>query len=399
MSSTKCYFLELPIELRLHIYEYALDDTSSVTIATGRIEGADNVSVFLPRRGIPNIPGIPNDQFPIVRSKYDAALLSLDNPPTVPRPSLPQYNGRRRKRTQQPIPASLEYPGALALLLLNHQIKHEMEAHILRRTTRKGKNVRKDRTSQKSNCRIQGGVAIYATYPYGVLVLKHMYPALLKQAKSVHISGYYVSQEESPYTISRGYAFSSRTPNASFDSGYGSTASSPTSSFEGTSSDSSTQRRTRPVSENRRILRSSRASAAAAHHHTRARSAENEIFPQHSVSTVEAANQALRELVRQILSPEPALLLEKFQMRVLYPTEAGYSHVWSDDYSPIAEGIKNICGGNIELQAYRGRGGSGVNMVAKPMPESRMVSSIWRSLDDDAVNAFVIDSEWADAKD
>jgi hypothetical protein len=106
----------------------------------------------------------------------------------------------------------------------------------------------------------------------------------------------------------------------------------------------------------------------------------------------------LGTLVRQILPPTPAPLFRKLEMRIFYPDESTYSSVWGDERSPIVEALRNICGGNIDMEVWRGRRGSGVLLVARPNPTSRIISTIWRRLGDsrEESEGFVVGGMWPD---
>merc|ERR1711981_474340 len=202
--------LKIPLELRLQIYDYALSD---VTIAVAEQERNISDSVNGDEDG--HIEGIPSKYVPVVKNEYDPELVMVGPPATVPYRSvlepysLPQltsasslagvsmdsgyasagssmYSIATASSTSLPVSGpSFASPHIQpitnnSLLLINKQTRHEMLVHLQSRTCKQ--------------------TTLYATYPYGLLVLRHHYPALLKHSKHIVITGQYTSPDPAPST-------------------------------------------------------------------------------------------------------------------------------------------------------------------------------------------------------
>ena len=343
MSSSRSFFLELPTELRLQIYDFALSDSDAITITSAAVAGDDPTEKdYIPRT---SIPGLPPNHIPLIRSHYDPSLLSTTNSITVPID--PVEDGIPRSAHHQK--NCLPHPTPLALLQTSHQIHAELSSHL---------RLRRLHTSR-------GGLSLYLSYPYGLLVIKALYPTLLRQARCVYISGYYTLK-------------SRLDPHLHQLTSSSSTSASP---YNAASSSRSTSR-------GRGRLRLRLPSPQRV---------QQQLQP-HSATTTGTAHAVLGTLVRRILPPTAAPLFRKLEMRIFYPDESAYSSVWGDEQSPIVEALRNICGGNIDMEVWRGRRGSGVLLVARPNPTSRIISTIWRRLGDsrEESEGFVVGGMWPD---
>ncbi|GME40482.1 hypothetical protein GTA08_BOTSDO07844 [Neofusicoccum parvum] len=183
-STSKCLLLELPVELRLLIYDYALFSQEHLTIATGlkcsfqspvdsgyeSDDGRDSDEL---------IPGLPADFEPAVLPRFDPDFLHIDQPPIFDsdadkddaRHGVSDHDGdedpvARHRR-------NLPFASPLALLQTNRQIKDELTWHL-----------KSQRTQDRK-------LSLYMTYPYGLLVFQHLCPDVVRLARSIHISGYY----------------------------------------------------------------------------------------------------------------------------------------------------------------------------------------------------------------
>ncbi|OCK74697.1 hypothetical protein K432DRAFT_363265 [Lepidopterella palustris CBS 459.81] len=318
--TSRSFFLELPTELRLQIYDYALHDTNSITITSAAISGDDPTAPdFIPRT---TIPGLPPNHVPLIRSHFDPSLLSIINPITLPQPP-DETNSNGSARSSPHAPDILPHPTPLALLQTNKHIYAELTAHIRFRLPHASR----------------GGLALYLTYPHGLLVLKAICPYLLCQARCVYISGYHTLKVQNQ-------------PNNS------STSSASTINATGGSSSPATRPRSR----------------------LRLRFRLHEPLPPHSHLTTTTAHLALGTLARTLLPPAPTPLFRKLELRVFYPDESAYSSIWGADNSPVVQALRNICGGNIDMEVWRGRRGTGVVLVARPNTAGRVVSTVWRRL-------------------
>lgn len=108
----------------------------------------------------------------------------------------------------------------------------------------------------------------------------------------------------------------------------------------------------------------------------------------------------LDSLIRSLCGPDPTHAVEKMEMRIYYPGDDSYSTVWGDDSSPLVIALRNIAYGEISIEVWRGRFGTGVYMSAKPTGERRRtVSTVWRKLEEGrrgepSCGSWVIDPQW-----
>ena len=246
--------------------------------------------------------------------------------------------------------------------MVNDELKDYMRGRKARHAARA-----KDATPASDDTE---GLSLYVSYPHGVLVLNHLYPSLVRQARRVYISGYYTSAKESdlPLNASLDSADLSLTPQSSF-------AATPVRSMYQASTTS------------RPHLRSSR---------TRLRldppiqrqappTKSPTTFPTFDKTTSSAALTALADTLRVLFPssplPEPSKppQLASLQARILYPGPDSYSSVWSDESSPVSHLLRGICGGRIDMQVKRGSLGCGVSVDVTPQPEKRVVSTSWEN--------------------
>lgn len=165
-SGKRCHLLELPLELRMEIYDYVLSDAEAITISSAPVTGHPaDVLHHLTFTG--RVDGLPLNHEPIASQFYDPSLLSLRNPPT----SLVTTDGKSTytQASRNGLPTN-------SLLLTNKQICSEVmsESHHLFNSKR---------------------LSLFVSYPYGLHVLTRTCPHLLRRARSIHISGFY---DESP---------------------------------------------------------------------------------------------------------------------------------------------------------------------------------------------------------
>ena len=84
-NATGCPLLELPVELRLEIYAYAVLDCREITIGTAKLEGsASNIVHRLYGAGRFPFPGIPEHHEPVLETQYEPSLLSPTRPAVIP---------------------------------------------------------------------------------------------------------------------------------------------------------------------------------------------------------------------------------------------------------------------------------------------------------------------------
>lgn len=207
-TSPSSMLLRIPLELRLQIYDYALSDVT-ITVAEQERNMFDS-AIELDGE----IEGVPSRYAPLIKNEYDPALMMVGPPTTVPYKSImdqgaisqacasntlagvsmasmdsgyasagsSMYSIASTSTTSLPLSTLAEklsiVPAVtnMALLQVNKQIRNEMLTQMQSRTAKQ--------------------TTLYATYPYGLLVLQHHYPALLKYSKHVIITGQYTSPDE-----------------------------------------------------------------------------------------------------------------------------------------------------------------------------------------------------------
>lgn len=358
MIETYCGFLSLPTELRCHIYDYLLAEPHAITISAGY------TTIFGHRirnkaRKI-DVPGLPLDFAPLVRSDHDAALLSVATPPEVAVDKDDAWTGGRPQ---------LRLPGPLALLRTCRMVNDELQDYMRRRKARK--TARAKDTSKPTPDDTEG-LSLYVSYPHGVLVLNHLYPSLVKQARRVYISGYYTSAKDSdlPLNVSLDSdADLSLTQQSSFLAGM------PVQSMH-----SVTATPTPRLRSSRTRLRLDPPLQPSSHSDK-----SPSTFAAFDKSTSSAALSALADTLRVLFSSAPASAspkpsqLASLQARILYPGPDSYSNVWSDESSPVSHLLQGIYGGKINMQVKRGSLGCGVTVGVAPQPEKRAVSTSWEN--------------------
>ncbi|KAF2128848.1 hypothetical protein P153DRAFT_367176 [Dothidotthia symphoricarpi CBS 119687] len=347
-------FLALPTELRCHIYDFLLADSQAVTISAGYVTIFGNRIQDRARKT--EIPGLPLDFAPIVRRHYDASLLSVANPPEIP-----IDNGWMSEVGE----GKLGYPAPLALLQTSRLVNDELQDYM-----NKKKAIAQAQTSDESEDdeeeEDEEGLSLYVTYPYGVLVLKSMYPFLLKQAKRVYITGYYSSPKDAEPEIEERHEASDEellTNSVEDSESFGPRRIRSFVRLAAGRTRSSTSPTSRP-----------RLRLCGAHRSHQSSIPEiKTLFPSFSSKTMAHAPDALAHLVRTLLPPSPTQLV-KLSARIVYPGE--YKFVWSDD-SPVTHIMRSICGGKIDMQVKRSSIGTGLYLVARPKTDGRMISTSW----------------------
>lgn len=324
------FLLSIPTELRLQIYDYLIADSNAVTIA------AAPLTLFGRRINDPafirEVPGLPSDHCPLIHCCYDPALLSISDPPMIE-----LDNGMKIDTAYDKLP--LPAPSAM---LQTCRLIHEEIGDYMRRKTRGNRN--------------KDGLSIYVTYPYGVLVLKNLYPFLLHQAKNIYISGYYTPRAPEP-------------------------VSPPTSPITPTRNHNNNLRqRPRLRLDPPREIKSV------------------DVLGPYSESTANIAPDTLSNLTRTIFPPTPTHL-NRLEVRIYYTGPESYKSMWGDDNGPIVRVLSNICGGKIDMEVNRGRRGNAVKLTVAPSPKTRIVNTTWQRLGDsiDESEGFVIGEDWGNA--
>lgn len=301
-------FLNLPVELRLHIYTFALVDNPTLTISSAELVGAhpDVIHRLYGSKRIP-FPGIPQNHEPVVETGYNSSLLSVTNPATIP--LSPSTN---------PPDETYDHPHTahLSLLLVNKQLNNELTSHF-----KLEKNI---------------SASLFIQYPHGLHVCRTLTPHLLRQTRSIHLAGAYTSRTFSP---ARAACMGPRQPPPGLDVKY-------------------------------------------------------------NGSIIPDSTAQLGELIKSLFGPSPVHRVSKLEMRIYYPGDDSYSTVWGDDSSPTVVALRNITVGEIGIEVWRGRYGTGVYLSAKPSDERRrVVSTVWRKLEEGRrgepkCGAWVVDPRW-----
>ncbi|KAF2660170.1 hypothetical protein K491DRAFT_574632, partial [Lophiostoma macrostomum CBS 122681] len=307
----------IPTELRLQIYDYCLADASTYTISAAPLTVFGCRIKDKSRRR--HIPGLPDDYCPIVRSCYDAKLLSISEPPTLSLEDSPSMMTRSSGVDVLP------YPAPLALMQTCRLVNQELTDYVVYQ-----KDVKK--TSSESRCAsASGGLSLYVTYPYGVLVLKELCPFLLCHAKNVYLSGYY-------------------TP--------------PPRKLEETS-----QRSRREGACERPRLRLDPPRTT----HIKFRTS----LPAHPWETMQETQTAMRSLIRTLLGRTSPPKFQMLEARFYYSGDDTYSSVWSDERGPVPQVFENTCGGKIDMEVHRGSWGNGASFTVMPDKRRRTLSTLW----------------------
>ncbi|TID19959.1 hypothetical protein E6O75_ATG07419 [Venturia nashicola] len=179
-----CQFLELPIEVRLLIYDYAIAETNHITISVAEVEK----NIFDDSTPKETVEGIPGQFIPLVKHGFDPKMMEIGKVDMIPLPdilgtrtlitsmdsgygSFDAFNSTGGGKLGSPNHPELPLLTAMSLFLTNRQIHQEMTAHV------------KHPTSERST--------LHVNYPYGIIVLETLYPSLLRYAEKICISGWY----------------------------------------------------------------------------------------------------------------------------------------------------------------------------------------------------------------
>ncbi|KAK1055751.1 hypothetical protein LTR74_015462 [Friedmanniomyces endolithicus] len=306
METTNCPFFRLPVELRLHIYSFAVLDNPSITIGSAELLGPhpDIIHRLYGGKRSP-YPGLLENHEPVVEACYNASLLSTTNPVTIP-----------LSVATPPPDESHEHPHTahLALLLVNRQVNDELTSHL--------KILKNSR------------ISLFLAYPHGLHVCRTLTPHLLRQARSVHIAGNYTSRT---FCSARAACVVPTGPKIKYNGG--------------AAPDSTTQ---------------------------------------------------LGELIASLFGPHATHAVQKMELRIYYSGEDSYSTVWGDDASPTVIALRNIYYGEVGIEVWRGRFGTGVYLTARPTVDGerkRVVSTTWRRLEEGRpgepeCGSWIVDPEW-----
>lgn len=313
----RCQFFEIPIEVRLLIYGYAIAETNHITISVAEVER----NIFDDSTPKETVEGIPGQFVPLIRSGFDPKMMEIGKVEMIPLPDLlgtrtltgsmdsgygsfdafDTSSARRGGKFGRPEHPEVPLLTAMSLFLTNRQIHEEMTAHL------------KHPTSERST--------LHVNYPYGIIVLETLYPSLLRYAEKICLSGWYEGAGDS----------------------------------EGKGDRSPYERA-----------------------HTPQPNASNITLPNTPDTVYDLANSSLSRLILTTLPRTAHPTLKSLSFRIFYPREAEYSAIWSCNQSPIPVALKNMCGGKIDMKILRGGLGNGVVLNVEPMVEKRLLTTVWR---------------------
>ncbi|KAK3631475.1 hypothetical protein LTR56_016839 [Elasticomyces elasticus] len=305
-----CPFFVLPVELRLHIYSFAVLDDPSITIGTAELIGShpDIVHRLYGGKRSP-YPGIPEHHEPVVEAGFNASLLSATNPATI---QLSQVAPLSDDESHE-----YAHTAHLALLLVNKQVNTELKSHF---------KISKNRQT-----------SLFLAYPHGLHVCRTLTPHLLRQARSVHVAGTYVSRTFCPI---RSACVGPREPAPA--------------------------------------------------------------LPKCNGGVTPNSTKQLADLIASAFGPGATHDVQKLELRTYYPGEDSYSTVWGDDDSPTVVALRNIYCGEVGIEVWRGRHGTGVYLTARHIGDGekkRIVSTTWRRLEEGGRNgpkcgSWIVDPRW-----
>ncbi|SMY21499.1 unnamed protein product [Zymoseptoria tritici ST99CH_1A5] len=173
-EAARCYLLELPIELRSAILDYASPSYRTVTVGIAGLEGKRADLVYRQYgRGRSPFPGIPVYSEAVVERKYDASLLSTTDAKTL----------HLTSTTPDPTEDTQLETGYKSVILVNKQVNNELKRHFALKTRRQ--------------------TDLFIQYPHGLHVLQSGAPQLLRRSRTVHIAGTYKPHEFSVQRAAR----------------------------------------------------------------------------------------------------------------------------------------------------------------------------------------------------
>ena len=257
------------------------------------------------------LPGIPANYEPVTECQYNPSLLSVTNPAVIP----------LTPATCVPPEENLHGHHAihLNLLLVNRRVNEELTNHL---------KISKNRRT-----------SLFVAFPDGLHILKTVSPHLIRQARSIHIAGTYMS----------------------------------------------------------RAFRNSRADFLSV------RQEPHQCLTQrYGGNYIPDSADQLSALVAASFGPSPTHPIRKLELRIYYPGTESYSTVWGDDSSPTVVALRNICSGEVGIEVWRGRSGTGLFLTARPPKggeKKRVVSTVWRMLregerGEPKCGSWVVDPRW-----
>lgn len=393
--SSHCALLELPVELRLQIYTtLRLYGTITVTASHTNELSDDNLNNIAASRPTSSrcIPGVPEGHVPVLAQGVVTRILSIPETATLGSAAAAAAAALRNLRHN--------VEGIRALKQTCSQIRHELYVQLDRRKAiRRWKNGRWD----------DGGLDLdlVLMYPLGVCVAAHpCFAELLDRARSVRIMG--VCELDNPAAIESdggaelleiwakaldrvvnavlGPAAVKRRGESELQAVAGSQEE-----FGGDGGDDDddddedNDTDTRDGSSSSSTSSSPSLSAASSH------DADDSIAQTSHAAIprglLEGPRYALDDIAPTSHPAPPAL-----HMRIFHPDTSGagapqerqggtttYHGIWAAPASPGPRALAHIHGGAIRLAVYRGRRGTGMEVVARDNGGrgGRMLSALW----------------------
>jgi len=337
-------FLSLPTELRLDIYDYALYDSRELTIATV-LDPHPN-----PHRPSYNIPGLPANHIPVLRSGFDASL--LDFTPLAkqawkfkPTPSTPA-SGAVTPLSTATTPA-VATPG---LAITNSYFAYQPAEHHVSNGSPQASpysllatsRAIRDELSDYLTRRPAEPLRLHVSFPYGVLVLEHMYPALLASTSELSIGGFFTGEWER------------RHKNAHPD-----------------------QHETPPPFLSRGLQGQGGRVHDAGSPANNGPNPPNITHDTHLESTA-----ALLSIIHKLRGPKTQALrshVATVTVRSFTPIECGYGTTLEFDSSPSFVAMKAINQGIFDTWCWRGKGGTVWIVRMRPGGDGRAITNSWPS--------------------
>lgn len=358
--SQKSPFLSLPSELRLEIYRL-VELSGSITIG----------SVFSPFVDLPtNIPGLPRNHIPIVRTTFDKGLLKRsylnqaehfgsDTPKESPAGTCP------------PIEESNELVDTISSLRLTCRYIAAELAVPGRPETLKRKR--------------QTVLDVYLSFPLGVCVAVHRYPHILGQARNVKVAGRHIFQEHDCERIRHPQRKQTHSW-LDLDRLTDGPDTQPASSRPLDAAASLVAEQNRALSTLVWMLLG----------HTAPSPSPPPAQQPHADGASKPRTPPPLTIAKH--TPHPPKRLNKLHVRVFFPGQQPhfqphetYRAIWELPDSPVPLVLGAICGGDIVLSCARGRHAVGMEIVARDNGgRSRCVAGVWPSLGND-VGAWWVD--------
>lgn len=167
-AALPCPLLNLPVELRLLIYSFALSESPVITISAAELHGAHHDIVHrLYGDGRSPYPCILRNHEPVIEAGYNASLLSIARPAVI--------GAKGDGRGLQGIGGwGCGVMGVQrSLMLVNKKVHRELKSHF---------KVEKNRRT-----------SFFISFPQGLHVQRALAPHLLLQARTVHLAGVYIN--------------------------------------------------------------------------------------------------------------------------------------------------------------------------------------------------------------